>query len=769
MVFATNLGFPRIGAKRELKRLVENFWNGKLDEKALLAGAKNLRLENWQMQKSLGLDHIPSNDFSFYDHVLDTAFMLGVIPDAYKNVEKTPGLATYFAMGRGKQGTVEGKQVDVPAMEMKKYFDTNYHYIVPRFDQDTTFSLNSNKAVEEFLEAKSNGIHTRPVIVGPVSFLLMGRPSKKAAPGFSALSLLPKLIPVYQQLLKKLAEAGADWIQMDEPFLVQELDQSAGNALKSAYPSLVQACPAVKILIATYFDRLDSNIDYVLPLPVHGIQLDLVRAPGQLDVILPKVPSHMVVSLGLINGRNIWKTDLAAAIQVVEKVVDHLGSNRVFVAPSCSLLHSPVTLENEAKIDPEIMNWLAFAKEKIKEIVTIKSYINNGPASVATELEKNAAAMASRKSSRRIHNPDVKKRMEGLKPEMFKRKSPFKARWSLQQNRLNLPLFPTTTIGSFPQTKDVRQVRAQLKKGEITDAQYWDFIKKETEACIRSQEEIGLDVLVHGEFERNDMVEYFGENMSGFVFSQNGWVQSYGSRCVKPPIIFGDVSRPKAMTVETSVYAQSLTSKPMKGMLTGPVTILQWSFVRDDQPRKDTAFQIALGIRDEVVDLEKAGIKVIQIDEAALREGLPLRRSDWNDYLQWSVDSFLLSSTGVKDDTQIHSHMCYSDFNDIFTAIQRMDCDALTIENSKSDLKLLSAFERHGYQNSIGPGVYDIHSPRVPSKEELNDRFHQLLKYLDKKLLWINPDCGLKTRGWEETRQSLKNMVEVAKTLRSMS
>ncbi|KAI9137408.1 5-methyltetrahydropteroyltriglutamate--homocysteine methyltransferase [Paraphysoderma sedebokerense] len=783
MVIATNLGFPRIGAKRELKRLVENFWNGKLDQKALLLGAKNIRAENWQLQKSLGLDHIPSNDFSFYDHVLDTAIAFNVIPEKYRSIEPEPGLTTYFACARGLQlnpgntspantsccGPNSGSaNIDVPAMEMKKYFDTNYHYIVPQFDETTVFKLINTKAVDEFLEAKALGIHTRPVIIGPISFLLMGRASKSASPTFNPLSLLPSLIPVYKTLLAKLADAGATWIQMDEPSLVQELPIAVQSALKDAYTAFSGVNSNLKFLLTTYFDRLDSNMDWVLPLPIQGIHIDLVRAPNQLDDILPRLPSHMILSLGLVNGRNVWKTDLEGALSVIEKVTDIIGSDKVFIAPSCSLLHSPVTLDNETKMDPEILNWLAFAKEKIQEIIVLKKAANGNVEAVNAELDANKAAMISRRSSTRIHSSAVQDRIQKINADMMKRQSPFKARWALQQQHLQLPLFPTTTIGSFPQTKTVRQVRAQLKKNEISQEQYWQFIKDETVACIRAQEELGLDVLVHGEFERNDMVEYFGENLSGYVFSSNGWVQSYGSRCVKPPIIFGDVSRPKPMTVETSVFAQSVTTKPMKGMLTGPITMLQWSFVRDDQPRSETAFQLALAIRDEVRDLELAGIKVIQIDEAALREGLPLRRADWEGYLKWAIDAFLLSSTGVKDETQIHSHMCYSDFNDIFPAIQRMDCDALTIENSKSDLKLLNAFEQYHYVNGIGPGVYDIHSPRIPSVEELKARVDQLLKYLDVKLLWINPDCGLKTRNWPETKESLRNMVEVAKMLRTM-
>jgi len=761
MVLATNLGFPRMGANRALKRLVENFWSGKINESDLLTSAKKLREEHWLLQKNAGLDHIPSNDFSFYDQVVDHSYAFGVIPARYKNLN--PGLEVYFAMCRGlqKQG------VDVSACEMKKWFDTNYHYIVPEFEPNQQFTLNSTKIIGEYEEAKALGIETRPVILGPISYLTLGKPTRGAPQGFEPIQLLNRLLPLYKEVLSQLAAAGASWIQIDEPCLVLDLPSTFEKEFASAYDVLTKTSPRLKILIATYFERIGTNLDFIIDTPINAIHIDLVRAPGQLEPILKRLPVTVSLSLGLVNGRNIWTTNLDFALAEAQKAVDALGSDRVFVAPSCSLLHTPHSIQSEKKMDSEILNWLSFAVEKIKEIVTISKALNNGLQSVQTELEANRKSIQSRQTSARIHNPIMQQKMKVLTPDMFRRKSPFHERQISQQQKLGLPLFPATTVGSFPQTKEVRAFRAKLKKGEINQAQYDDFINKEIEKCIRFQEEIGIDVLVHGEFERNDMVEFFGEKMQGYVMSENGWVQSYGSRCTKPPIIFGDISRSNPMTVEVLKYAQSLTNKPVKGMLTGPVTMLQWSFVRDDQHRKDTTFQLALAIREEVQDLEAAGISVIQIDEPAIREGLPLRNDDWNEYLNWAVDAFLLSSTGVNYSTQVHTHMCYSDFNQIIEAIQRLDADVITIENSRSDLKLLNAFEKHKYTNQIGPGLYDIHSPRVPSKEELRARLQEILKYIPKNLMWVNPDCGLKTRGWPEVEAALKNMTDVAKEFRT--
>ncbi|KAI9105982.1 cobalamin-independent synthase [Phlyctochytrium arcticum] len=763
MVVATNLGFPRVGSDRQLKKLIEAYWVGKVDQKALLTGAQNLRLEHWELQKSSGISdgHIPSNDFSLYDQVLDHLLVFDVLPDRYRKLEFP--LEAYFAMGRGLQRPDQG--IDVPAMEMKKWFDSNYHYIVPEFQKNQKFQLRSKKPVEEFLEAKAKGIITRPVILGPISLLRLGKAAK--GDDFDTISLLDNLLPAYRQLLEELARAGANWVQIDEPVLSFDLPAEFEQHFKKAYTTL-SSVQGLNILVANYFGRLGSNINILAALPIKGVHVDLVRAPEEIDAVIELAKKKdIVLSLGLVNGRNIWKTDLDAATTLAKKAQSQLAADKVWIAPSSSLLHTPHGLSAETAMDKQILDWLAFASEKLKEIVVISKLLNQGEDSVKQELAANRASMQSRRSSPLIHNPVVQKEMKSVTDDMFRRKSQFATRSRVQQEKLNLPAFPTTTVGSFPQTKEVRVARQKLKRGEWTLEQYNDFIAAETNKCIAFQERVGLDVLVHGEFERNDMVEYFGERLQGYVFSQNGWVQSYGTRCVKPPIIFGDVSRPEAMTVKWSSYAQKQTSKPMKGMLTGPVTMLQWSFVRDDQPRRDTAYQLALAIRKEVTDLEAAGIPVIQIDEPAIREGLPLRRSDWELYLDWAAKTFLLSSTGVEDSTQIHTHMCYSDFNDIFATIQRLDTDAITIENSKSDLKLLHAFETYGYENGIGPGLYDIHSPRVPSVNEMQERLQEMLKYLKRELVWVNPDCGLKTRGWPETEEALTNMCNVAKAFRN--
>jgi len=763
-VTPTNLGFPRIGANRELKKLVENYWNRKIDENGLLAGAKAIRAEHWQIQLKAGIaqGHIPSNDFSFYDQVLDHLHLFGVIPPKYQGLNGE--LETYFAMGRGLQR--EG--VDVPAMEMKKWFDTNYHFIVPRFTQNQSFTLSAHpKPLVEFLEAKALGIQTRPVLLGPISLLHLGRPLSGEQPFDAVPQLLERLIPIYTDLLTQLVQAGAEWVQFDEPILSLDLDVASYQKYYERCYGQLKEVSGLKVLIANYFGRIGDNLKIISGCNIDALHVDLVRAPEEIDDVLLAVSQReWIVSLGVVNGRNIWKADLAAEINQVHRAVGLLGGERVFVAPSCSLLHSPHSLASETKMDKAILDWLAFATEKLTEIVTITKAVRDGEESVKEQLEANRKSIEARRTSTLIHDPEVQSAISAITPNMFTRKSPFPARYAAQQVKLKLPAFPTTTVGSFPQTKEVRVARQKLKKGEWTEEEYDAFVKKEIDECVKWQTEVGIDVLVHGEFERNDMVEYFGECLKGYVFSQNGWVQSYGSRCVKPPIIYGDVSRPNAMTVYYSGYAQSQTPLPMKGMLTGPVTMLQWSFVRDDQPRKLTTYQLALAIRREVQDLESAGIPVIQIDEPAIREGLPLRRTDWNEYLQWAANAFLLSSTGVEDSTQIHTHMCYSDFNDIFPTIQALDADVITIENSKSDLKLLSAFKTFHYTNAIGPGLYDIHSPRVPTVEEMQERLRLMLQYLEKELVWVNPDCGLKTRGWKETKEAVARMCEVAKNAR---
>lgn len=753
MVIAANLGFPRIGAHRELKKALESFWKGETDADSLMSTARDLRAQHWKRQQQAGIGHIPSNDFSFYDQILDHLVLFGAVPARYAPLANADALTRYFAMARGHQK--DG--VDVVAMEMSKWFDTNYHYIVPEYDSHTRFSLVGSKPVDEFLEAKALGIHTRPVIVGPMTLLAIGKRRDDVA--WEA--LLDHLLPAYESLLKKLEAAGADWVQIDEPKLVMDLCDGMTASYKRAYERLSKAS-GLKLCLATYFDGLRDNTALACSLPVDALHIDLVRAPEQLSNILAQLPASMMLSVGVVDGRNIWKTDLDAALETVKKATDALGGDRVMVAPSCSLLHVPVDLENETKLDNEIKSWMAFAAQKLDAVAQLANAANGQ----STDWSENRTAMQTRKTSKRIHNDTVKARLAGVKPEMLKRKSAFPQRIALQQKHLNLPLLPTTTIGSFPQTADVRQARADFKAGRMSAADYQTFLESKTADCIAKQDAMGLDVPVHGEFERNDMVEYFGEQLDGYAFTANGWVQSYGSRCVKPPVIFGDVSRPKPMTVAWATFAQSKTSKPMKGMLTGPVTILQWSFVRDDQPRAQTCKQIGLAIRDEVMDLEAAGIKIIQIDEAAIREGLPLRKADATAYLEWAVEAFRLCSSGVKDETQIHTHMCYSEFNDIIEAVAKMDADVISIETSRSAMELLDAFVQFKYPNQIGPGVYDIHSPRVPSQAEMEALLTKALEVLKPEQIWVNPDCGLKTRGWPEVDAALKAMVAAAAAMR---
>ena len=769
MAIASNLGLPRIGARRELKKALEDHWSGKLDEAGLFRAGQSFRREHWLLQKRLGIVHVPSNDFSLYDHVLDTIAMVGAVPHRYGWSQHSVDLRTYFAMARGSEAPQKGEAnrgaavLGVPAMEMTKWFDTNYHYIVPEFTRGQRFSLASTKPLDEFLEAKALGIHTRPVMLGPVSFLLLGK-TKDA--GLERLSLLDSLLPVYEETFERLAEAGADWVQIDEPLLALDIEPGTRTAFRSVYQRLGHVSNKLLLLVATYFEGLRENLSVAVALPVAALHLDLVRAPEQLDQALAMAPGSLMLSLGVIDGRNIWRTNLQRALSLVERAAKTLGPERVLVAPSCSLLHSPVDVDLETRLDAQVRGWLAFAKQKLEEVVLLTRAVNEGPEAIREALDGNHEEMASRASSTRIHNPDVKRRSTQFIPAMLGRTSPYPIRRNLQAESLQLPLFPTTTIGSFPQTPQIRAARAEFKAGKRDLANYEAFLRAETERAIRFQEEIGLDVLVHGEFERNDMVEFFGEQLSGFMATENGWVQSYGSRCVKPPIIYGDVARLRPMTVEWSRFAQSLTPRPMKGMLTGPVTILQWSFVRDDQPRSETCKQIALAIRDEVVDLEGAGIRVIQIDEPAVREGLPLRHADWNSYLKWAVEAFRLASSGVRDETQIHTHMCYAEFNDIIAAVGDMDADVISIETSRSQMELLNAFTQYRYPNEIGPGVYDIHSPRVPDQQEIEDLLRKALCVLAPSQLWVNPDCGLKTRRWEEVRPALTAMVRAARKLR---
>ncbi len=759
MARAANLGYPRIGQKRELKIALESYWKGASSEQELLESARQLRRKHWETQKQAGIERIPSNDFSLYDHILDTIAMVGAVPPRYQWSGGTIDLPTYFLMARGGQKNGQ----DMSAMEMTKWFDTNYHYIVPEFSPEQTFRLSSRKLVEEFSEAKQLGIHTRPVLVGPVSFLLSG---KSQADGFAPLSLLDRLLPVYAEILQELQKAGADCVQIDEPFLVLELSADAQEAYRKAYVALHDAVPGINIVLTTYFGSLQENLPLALSLPVKALHLDLVRAPQQLEPALAALPPSMSLSLGVVDGRNVWRTNFARALAQLEKAANKIGKDRVLVAPSCSLMFTPVDVEAETALDADVRSWLAFARQKLDEIALLTRALNEGTVAIQQAYDANQRVIEDRRESFKIHNPAVKSRMAAISADMLNRVSPFPARKAAQQAQLHLPELPTTTIGSFPQTPEIRQARLAWNKGKMSAEEYETFLRKEIAGTVKFQEEIGLDVLVHGESERTDMVEYFGLQLNGFAFTQNGWVQSYGSRCVRPPIIYGDVSRPQPMTVKWSQYAQSLTSKPMKGMLTGPVTILEWSFVRDDQSRAITCQQIGLALRDEVHDLEDAGITVIQIDEPALREGLPLRRSEWAHYLGWAVNAFKLSAAGVKDTTQIHTHMCYAEFNDIIEAIAAMDADVISIESTRSQMELLGAFVTHKYPNDIGPGIYDIHSPRIPGQQEMEDLLRKALKVFSPSQIWVNPDCGLKTRRWEEVRPALEAMVKAAQTLR---
>nr|WP_315219717.1 5-methyltetrahydropteroyltriglutamate--homocysteine S-methyltransferase [uncultured Flavobacterium sp.] len=761
-----NLGYPRIGSNRELKRASELYWAGEISAEELIEVGKEIRRQNWKLQSLAGVDLIPSNDFSFYDQVLDLTLTLGAIPDRYNEFANTnSSLDLYFAMARGAQKNGQ----DVVAMEMTKWFDTNYHYIVPEFTKNQKFALFSEKIITEFKEANAIGIVTKPVLIGPISYLLLGKEKEE---DFHRIDLIDELLPVYFEIFEKLQAENVTYIQLDEPFLALNLTDKERKTFTEVYNEIHIRFPKIKIILANYFDCFGENLETVLALPVHTLHLDLVRCPAQLDDILEsaQLSPSVSLSLGVVDGRNIWKNDFKHSLALIQKATAALGENRVLVAPSCSLIHSPCDLDletNEATLTPEIKQWMAFSKQKINEIVLLKQFASNEvDTKTSAEFQENTSANDNRKTSKLIHNNEVKNRVAGVTSADDQRKNVFAVRRKTQAEVLNLPLFPTTTIGSFPQTAEVRSWRAKLKKGELTTLEYNDLIKKETEATIRFQEETGIDVLVHGEFERNDMVEYFGEQLSGFTFTKNGWVQSYGSRCVKPPVIYGDVSRPNPMTVKWSEYAQSLTNKWVKGMLTGPVTILQWSFVRNDQPRSVTCTQIALAIRDEVVDLEKAGIKIIQIDEPAIREGLPLRKEEWANYLDWAVKAFRISASGVQDDTQIHTHMCYSEFNDIIQNIADMDADVITIECSRSQMELLDAFANFKYPNEIGPGVYDIHSPRVPSSAEMVKLLEKASAVIPVDQLWVNPDCGLKTRHWEETKKALVEMVAAAQQMR---
>ncbi len=746
--------------RRELKRALESYWAGRADGDALLETARGLRRRHWLLQKEAGIDVLPSNDFSLYDHILDMALAVGAIPDCHGwDGVGEPGLDILFAMARGTPGAG-----GATALEMTKWFDTNYHYLVPEFHRSQSFRLASRKAVREFAEARDLGLVTRPVLPGPVTFLMCGKTEQT---DFDRFELLESLVEVYAELLSLLADEGAAWVQLDEPCLVTDVPERECRAFRYAYDALRGRVPELRFLVATYFGGVGDNADLLLSLPVDAVHLDAVRGGGEIEDLLPRIPAPMMLSLGLVDGRNVWRTDLEEALGLAERAAERLGLDRLMLAPSCSLLHTPVDLDLETDLDGELRSWMAFAKQKLLEIRVLTRALEGGRHAAAEDLEANRAAWDARWRSPRIHRESVRARTRTVTPSMAVRDVPFVERKKRQQAELRLPELPTTTIGSFPQTREVRKARADHRAGRISAEEYEAFLRSETERAVRIQEETGLDVLVHGEFERNDMVEYFGERLEGFARTRNGWVQSYGSRCVKPPIIFGDVERTSPMTVQWWTYAQSLTERPMKGMLTGPVTILQWSFVRDDQPRAETARQIALALRDETTDLEAAGCRIIQIDEPALREGLPLRRGEWDEYLDWAVESFRLASSGVAPETQIHTHMCYCEFNDILPAIAALDADVISIEAARSRMELLEAFRRFEYPNDIGPGVYDIHTPRIPTVEEIRDLIRRAMRVIPRNRLWVNPDCGLKTRSWNEVVPALRAMTEAARSERA--
>jgi 5-methyltetrahydropteroyltriglutamate--homocysteine methyltransferase len=768
MTIAANLGYPRIGPRRELKTALESFWSGRIGEAELQAAAAALRAGGRAVQQGAGINHVPSADFALYDHVLETACAVAAIPEGYGWSGDGPAsLATHFALARGARGTAAEREAGIPgkavALEMTKWFDTNYHYLVPRLSARMRFRLLHNRWAAAHAEAAAHGTRTRPVLLGPVSFLLLSKTEDGARP----LDLLPALLPAYAAALRGIAEAGAAWVQIDEPCLVTDLPPGADDAYRIAFRALAEAAPGLNLLLATYFEGLRDNLALAASLPVAGLHVDLVRAPGQLDDVLAALPKDRWLSLGVVDGRNVWRADLRGALAQLRAAEAAGFGKRLMVAPSCSLLHVPHSLALETALDPALKRRLAFANEKLKEVSTLARALDEGERAVAAAFEESDRALAEARGDARLHDPAMAARLAAVTPAMQQRASAYPRRAGAQAARLRLPKLPVTSIGSFPQTAEVRALRARLARGELDQAAYEAEMQRLTAEAVAWQEEIGVDVPVHGEFERNDMVKYFGEQLAGYAFTRHGWVQSYGSRCVAPPIIWADVSRPAPMTVRWSAYAQSLTDKPMKGMLTGPVTMLQWSFVRTDIPRETVCRQIALAIRDEVADLEAAGIPIIQIDEPAFREGLPLRHADRADYLRWAVACFRLSAGAVRDETQIHTHMCYSEFNDIIAEIAAMDADVISIETARSDMELLQAFLDFDYPNEIGPGVWDIHAPRVPSAEEMAGLLRRATNRIPAERLWANPDCGLKTRGWAEVKPAMANLVAAARQLRA--
>ncbi|OLF51685.1 5-methyltetrahydropteroyltriglutamate--homocysteine S-methyltransferase [Pseudomonas chlororaphis] len=767
MALAHTLGFPRIGADRELKKALESYWKGDLDQPALEHVGRQLRARHWQLQKDAGIDLLPVGDFAWYDQVLTHSLTFGVVPERFagsQDAQGRPTLDTLFAMARGASAVCcDGDHAKTQyAQELTKWFDTNYHYLVPEFTADQPFQLSWEQLFDEVDEAQALGHKVKPVLIGPLTYLWLG---KAKGNEFDKLGLLERLLPVYGEILNRLKAQGVEWVQIDEPILTLDLPQAWKSAFERAY-HILQYSP-LKKLVATYFSGLQDNLGLAVGLPVDGLHIDAVRAPEQLTQVLDRLPTYKILSVGLVNGRNVWRCELEQALEQLQVAQERFGDN-LWVSSSCSLLHSPVDLSREDQLDAELKSWLAFAVQKCGEISVLRDALNDPQApAVQAALAASRSVQASRARSPRIHKAEVQARLKAVGAADSQRHAPFAKRIALQHARLKLPVFPTTTIGSFPQTASIRLARQAFKQGKLSNNDYTDAMRCEIRHAVQVQERLGLDVLVHGEAERNDMVEYFAEQLDGYLFTRFGWVQSYGSRCVKPAVIYGDLSRPQAMTVDWITYAQSLTDKVMKGMLTGPVTMLMWSFPREDVPREVQARQLALALRDEVVDLEKAGIKIVQIDEAAFREGLPLRKADWQAYLDWAVEAFRLTACGVRDETQIHTHMCYSEFNDVIEAIAAMDADVITIETSRSDMELLEAFEAFDYPNDIGPGVYDIHSPRVPDTAEMVKLMSKAVKRIPAERLWVNPDCGLKTRAWPETEAALVNMVAAARQLRN--
>ncbi|WP_185852072.1 5-methyltetrahydropteroyltriglutamate--homocysteine S-methyltransferase [Blattabacterium cuenoti] len=754
-----NLGYPRIGIRRELKKACEAYWSNKINSGALFEVGTKIRKENWKIQEKAGLDLIPCNDFSFYDHVLDMSLLLGVISESYLSIKLIDNnIDLYFSMARGFQKN----GWDIKAMEMTKWFNTNYHYIVPEFYKNQKFSIFSNKIFDELAESKNilkSIKKIKPVLIGPVSYLFLGKEKEKS---FYRMDLIENLIPIYIKIIQKLKNEGVNWIQLDEPILGLDMSEKDKKIFKYAYGEISRFCSEINILLTSYFDGISENISLFHDISIQALHIDLVEEPNQLEKILSffSRESKTILSLGVIDGRNIWKNNYANSIQKIEKAIESLGEDRVMIAPNCSLLHVPIDIEYENSIHIDIKNKMSFARQKIDELNDLEKIIKGNK----NILLSNSSLLEE--SSSVFYDIKIKERAIKITDKDIQRDNPFYIRQKKQKQKFNLPLFPTTTIGSFPQTKEIRNLRNKFRKKELSREEYDEKIKNFIVDVVKKQEKIDLDVLVHGEFERTDMVEYFSDKLKGILSTENGWVQSYGSRCVKPPVIYGDVGRVGDMTVKWICFAQSQTKKLMKGMLTGPVTILQWSFVRDDQPLSHTAYQIAWAIREEVLSLERSGIQIIQIDEPALREGLPLKKKNWKSYFDWSIKAFRLSSSGVKDETQIHTHMCYSEFNDIFKHIADMDADVITMETSRSKMELLKAFSVFSYPNEIGPGVYDIHSPRIPTVEEIFDLIEKASKKLPIKNIWINPDCGLKTRKWEEVLMSLHNMTKAAKMAR---